>query len=477
MMNDCVGRGRVADVDGPVSSAEIEAFMARLALESPAVSDPERVDRMRALEGLKSAAAAAQAHDMVAFADSQLDGQAAQGLPARDRGSGIPSQIGLACRQSPHKASRMLTTARALLDNLPQTLAALARGETTEHRASLIAKETNVLDSDQRRRVDAELAPRLGELGDRATEAEAHRWSCRLAPAEMAERAARASADRRVTIRPAPDTMAHLTGLLPVKDGVAVYAALDAAAKAAIAAGDTRGRGQIMADTLVERVTGVASGAHPIEISLIMTDRALLAEGDEPAHVHGYGSVPAEVARRWILAVLDRDDDGGRRARRHKRGRVWLRRLFTSPDGRDLVAMDSRRRTFPRMMRRLIEFRDQVCATPYCDAQIRHIDHVTPVREGGATSYANGRGTCARCNYAKEAPGWSASVTDSTRQPSGGDRVVTLQTPTGRLYPSRPPPPQLDQASQSASKLDRLISQVLQSSSSHRHVTVDKRPY
>ena len=125
-----------------------------------------------------------------------------------------------------------------------------------------------------------------------------------------------------MTIRPAPDTMAYLTGLLPVKDGVAVYAALDAAAKAAIAAGDTRGRGQIMADTLVERVTGIASGAHPIEISLIMTDRALLAEGDEPAHVHGYGSVPAEVARRWILAVLDRDDDGGRRARRHKRGRV-----------------------------------------------------------------------------------------------------------------------------------------------------------
>lgn len=424
-----------------MSAAEIAAFMARLAVASPAATDADRTDRMRALEGLKAAAAAAQAQDMVAFADSQLDEQAARGLPARDRGSGIPSQIGLACRQSPHKASRMLTTARALLHDLPQTLAALARGEITEHRATLIATATSVLDSDQRRRVDAELAARLPELGDRATEAAARRWACRLAPAEMAERAAKARRDRRVTIRPAPDTMTYLTGLLPVKDGVAVYAALDAAAKAAIAGGDTRGRGQIMADTLVERVTGIASGGHPIEISLIMTDRTLLAGGDEPAQVHGYGPVPAAVARRWILSVLDLDDDQARhRARRHKRGRVWLRRLFTSPDGRHLVAMDSRRRTFPRMLRRLIEFRDQICATPYCGAQIRHIDHIRPVREGGPTSYANGRGTCARCNHAKEAPGWSASVTDTTTGlPDGGDRVVDLRTPTGHTYASGPP--------------------------------------
>ena len=41
--------------------------------------------------------------------------------------------------------------------------------------------------------------------------------------------------DRRVSLRPAPDTMTWLGALLPVKDRVAVFAALDQAAKAAAA--------------------------------------------------------------------------------------------------------------------------------------------------------------------------------------------------------------------------------------------------
>lgn len=454
----------------PVSTGEIEAFIARLAVASPADTDAKRIDRIAALEGLKSAAAAAQASDLVAFADSQMEDQACRGVPATDRGRGIASQIGLACRHSPHRASRMLTTARALLTDLPSVLEALHRGETTEFRVTQVAKETSILDGEQRRRVDAELGPRLHELGDRAVEAEARRWAARLAPEAVAARASNAEQDRRVTIRPAPDTMTYVTALLPVRDGVAVYAALDAAAKAASAAGDPRSRGQVMADTLVERVTGASQAEQGVEVCVVMTDTALFGGGGEPAHVPGYGPIPVEIARRWILSVLDLDGDGEddnereaeegvdevtrkqrrkrlqeERARRHERGRAWLRRLFTTPDGRHLVAMESHRREFPSMLRKLIELRDQICATPYCGASIRHIDHIDPVRNGGATHYGNGRGTCVRCNLAKEAPGWSAEVVADTGRASegaGGDheRVVTLTTPTGHVYEGRPPP-------------------------------------
>ena len=472
----------LAQLGVPVTAEEIAAFIARLAVASPAAGDGERVDRIGALEGLKAAAAAAQVLDVVAFADSQLEEQASRGVRARDRGTGIASQVGLACRQSPHRGARMLATARALISDLPCTLEALARGETSEYRATIVAKETAILDAEDRRRVDAEVGPRLSELGDRRVEAEARGWACRLDPAAMVKRASKAHSERRVTCRPAPDTMTYLTGLLPVRDGVAVYAALDAAAKAAAAAGDARSRGQVMADTLVARVTGTAAGTVPVEIQLIMTDRALLAGGSEPAQVHGYGPVPAEVARRWILSILDPegDDDGedggdshGSRAvdgdlrrrrrsrtreRRHRRGRVWLRRLYTTPDGAHLVAMESHRREFPGLLRRLIEYRDRICATPYCGAPIRHIDHIDPARAGGPTGYANGRGTCAGCNHAKEAPGWHATVTDTTstdttRAATGvadsgstplatgaAERVVTLTTPTGHTYTSRPPP-------------------------------------
>lgn len=104
-----------------------------------------------------------------------------------------------------------------------------------------------------------------------------------------------AEAERRVTLRPAPDTMSRLGALLPVAQGVAAYAALGRAADTARAAGDPRSRGQLMIDTLVERVTGqCAAAAVPVEVTLVMTDAALLSRSgtpghDEPAMLLGYG--------------------------------------------------------------------------------------------------------------------------------------------------------------------------------------------
>ena len=47
---------------------------------------------------------------------------------------------------------------------------------------------------------------------------------------------------RRVGVRPAPDTMAILTGYLPVEQGIACYAALRQHADTAVATGDSRTR-------------------------------------------------------------------------------------------------------------------------------------------------------------------------------------------------------------------------------------------
>ena len=58
--------------------------------------------------------------------------------------------------------------------------------------------------------------------------------------------------------------MARLTALLPVADGVAVYAALTRSADTVKSSGDDRSKGAIMADQLVERVTGTPGGATGI---------------------------------------------------------------------------------------------------------------------------------------------------------------------------------------------------------------------
>ncbi|MBM9468637.1 DUF222 domain-containing protein [Nakamurella sp. YIM 132084] len=76
----------------------------------------------------------------------------------------------------------------------------------------------------------------------------------RLNPKQAVARNAKAANDRRVSLRPAPDCMTYLTALLPVVQGVAVFAALRRHADTVFADGDERGRGQVMADELVARI-------------------------------------------------------------------------------------------------------------------------------------------------------------------------------------------------------------------------------
>jgi hypothetical protein len=284
-----------------------------------------------------------------------------------------------------------------------------------------VARETACLAVDDRRLADAELGERLGRMSDGEVAAAARRVAYRLDPHGFLARTEGEHKHRRVTLRPAPTVMSRLTGLLPVAQGVATWAALNAEADRLVAAGDPRSRSQIMADTLVERVTGqaVAEGP-PVEVQLVMSEASLLGDGDEPGELLGAGPVPAPVAR-----ALVRDTDAP----------VWVRRLFTRPDDGALVAMESRRRLFPGGLRRFLVLRDRICRTPWCGAPIRHSDHVVPAGAGGPTSEANGQGLCAACNYAKQAPGWRARA-----GPDGAGSWVATTTPTGHIYVSRPPP-------------------------------------
>ncbi len=97
--------------------------------------------------------------------------------------------------------------------------------------------------------------------------------------------------------------------------------------------------------------------------------------------------------------------------------------------------MDSQRRFFADGLAEFLVTRDQLCRTPWCDAPVRHSDHVVAVAAGGETSADNGQGLCEACNYAKQAAGWRA------RASGGAGLLVEITTPTGHTYRSRPPDP------------------------------------
>ena len=239
------------------------------------------------------------------------------------------------------------------------------------------------------------------------------------------------------------------TGFLPVEQGVACLAALRTHTDALLATGDDRGRAQIMADTLVERLTGQARATDVnVEIGVVLPLNALLTpDGSSPsdsspsdssdgdgsggaaataacAEGVGHGPIPAGIARDLLRDTM---------------GRRWWRRLFTMPDGGPLVGADPRRRAFDGVLARLITIRDHGrCRDPWCDAPIRHLDHIVSYRASGPTSLANGRGVCARGNHVREMPGRQVELIDDGhgRHP----HTVRTTTPTGHTYTGRAGP-------------------------------------
>ena len=95
---------------------------------------------------------------------------------------------------------------------MPHTLAALECGALSEWRA-LIVRESACLDVEDEV-LDAELCSdvtKLDGIGDARVAAAAKEIACRLDVQAVVDRAAKAEADRTVTIRPAPDTMTYVT--------------------------------------------------------------------------------------------------------------------------------------------------------------------------------------------------------------------------------------------------------------------------
>jgi hypothetical protein len=403
--------------DGVAECADLE--------DAGEVPDAVRIDRIARLEKLKAAAAALQAAESVRFAQSQASAQLAADVHPDKIGRGIADQLGLACRVSGFEAARRLGVARALWFDLPETYRLLVGGEISEYVASLVVAETRHLDAGARRDVDVKvIAAGIERMGPRSAAACARKHAYEADPQRYVQRGRTERKNRRVTLRPAPDTMSMLSGYLPAEQGVACLKSLREQTDALKAAGDPRCRDQIMADTLVERITGQASAPDvSAEVQIIMPLETLLNANDQTAaDVEGYGPLPADIARDIVAS---------------SKGRLWWRRLYAAPVGGPIVGADPYRRRFDGFLRKLIMLRDRWCRDPFCDAPIRHIDHIQRYSDAGLTIYLNGRGACERGNYVREMPGWKLEAVSSGLD--GQPHTIKITTPTGHTYASRAP--------------------------------------
>lgn len=397
----------------------LRAVFTRLAEHIDDVSTgPVLVDRMTALAALRNSVDAALAATEVSFARRHAADQTADGdvdhIDPEQLERSIGTQIGLAHRASPTVGRNRMRTVRDLHDGLDHVRGRYAAGDIDDYRVSIIVRGADHLDTGERGEVDRRLADHdiarlsVGRLRDLV-----RRIAAEVAPAKFQDRCRAARAGRRVTLRQAADGMVDLRAHLPVEQGVACYAALHQRFHAAQIdpAPLTRSRAQVMADILVERLTGTATAEHvDVEVQVMVPIEALLDQDSPlPAEVPGLGPAP--------VAFLART-----------RGRKLLRRLLTRAGV--VVGGDSQSRCFPSGLADLIRARDRNrCTAPYCDALARQIDHTVRSADGGTTDFANGAAMCELHNYLREQPGWWVEPTpDGTR----------TTTPTGHTHDSHP---------------------------------------
>ncbi len=139
-----------------------------------ALSDRERVDLVAELERVKGACSAAQARLVEAVRCSR------EGAAPRDAMRSVGSEVALARRESPSCGDRFVRVSRALVRELPETMAALTLGVCSEAHVVKVVEATTVFGVGDRVEADRRLGPLLGRLGVKAADNAARRVAAEL---------------------------------------------------------------------------------------------------------------------------------------------------------------------------------------------------------------------------------------------------------------------------------------------------------
>ncbi len=402
---------------------ELAALLARCDMSN---ADPYDVlEELAQWRRLEAWVAARQAQAQARLASRPELRPAETGYRSVNRVTNTAVVVGGRCQLTAKQAENEAGHAIQLVEDFPDTWAALDAGLIDLRRVRAITDELGGQDPAVRSRVEAAVLPKAPCLDSVALRKLVKRLLHELAPVDTAERNRIARDQRYVAVTPVSDGMAQLEARLPAEDAVALNATLNAAARAArradaAAGAPERTHDQRRADALAalagrshdDHSGGEASsGAACVYVTVPFTMLAGLT--DEPGELHGYGPVPADVARELAAHGVWR----------------WLR---TDSVSGQLV--DYGRTTYrpPKALADFIVARDRTCRMPGCHrlAASCDLDHRVPFEQCGTTSAENCHALCRTHHLLKHHGHWQVATL-----PNG----ATVWTgPTGHRF-LRPP--------------------------------------
>src|SRR3954454_24672807 len=201
-------------------------------------------------------------------------------------------------------------------DDLPQTFAALRRGELDEPRAAALADVLKHARPGLAAAVEARLLPRAVELSVSKLKRRALELLLELDSEAANKRHEEAKKDADVFVEPRGDGMATIGADLPADEAAEVINVLDELAKMAKADGDPRPIRQIR--TEIYSLLLRRPGGHGLpNVRTKLTVRASLAALDgsspEPGDVEGFAITPAHLRdllrRVGLLGLSENEDD------------------------------------------------------------------------------------------------------------------------------------------------------------------------
>jgi hypothetical protein len=367
--------------------------------------EPRLLAAMRETERQIAAGQAEQLRRLARFASMR---------PAKDNrpfSEFAADEVAVALGWTRNQAAHRLHLAVAVTKRLPDTLAALARGDLDLRQVEAIEDLTSPLSVETARAVEAAVLPRAVGWNTSELRRAVRRVIARLDPDGVKERAEVRRQDRRVEFIPMDDCMAELRAYLPAADATRIYQRLGAFAKAA-APGDERTMDQRRADAFTDLMLDTANGKNSgVLIQVTVPASTLMGLDEQSGELAGYGEITAEQVRE--IAAGDA---------------TW-KRILTDPASGNVL--DYGRKTYspPAALADHVRARDKHCIFPGClrPAKNCDIDHRIPYPEG-PTSEDNLACLCRHHHRLKHEGGWTLDKRD-------GQYVWT--SPTGARYVRR----------------------------------------
>ncbi len=207
-------------------------------------------------------------------------------------------------------AGRLVADATRLTGPRTATLDALAAGEISGAHVRAMLEVTSTLPADAADEVERVALQDAASRTSAAFRRRLHRLRERLHPEPLVDRHARAAAERRVALDPAPDGMAWLSLFVQADRAVAIMARLESLADAhdprrPDSRTPMQRRVDVAADLLLagtldsaDRHLAAATGRVAGKIVVTVPVLTLLGASDEPAELDGYGPIDADTARR-----------------------------------------------------------------------------------------------------------------------------------------------------------------------------------